>query len=481
MQHNNFNNYNLSDNILSALKAMKYTMPTKVQEEVMPLLLEDMDVVVKSRTGSGKTAAFAVPICEKLVWEENKPQALVLAPTRELAVQIGEVFFNIGRNKRIKTGLLYGRSSFDMQRKLIKQKTHVVVATPGRLLDHIERGTVDLSNIKYLIIDEADEMFHMGFLVQVESIINSLPKDRVTAMFSATFPREIEALKEKYMNNACFIEISAENQQHTHIKEYGYECTKNEKMGLLKDILITENPDSAIIFCNTKDEVQSLYMSLINDGYHCDKISGDMEQRQRLQVMEDFKRGYFRYLIATDIAARGIDVAHITHVINYDIPEDKEKYVHRIGRTGRADSYGKSISLITPDSKLYVKAIESYIDRKIPIEMRPEAQKVEEAKPAFMEKMPTRMQLDNKVDNAINEGIMKIHINAGKKTKMRAVDIVGTLCNIEGMTAEDIGIINILDVSTFVEIMNGKGEHVLEVLQTKPIKGRLRRVSRADI
>lgn len=476
----NFKDYKLSGEILKSIEGLNYTNPTKVQEKVIPIAMEGKDLVVKSQTGSGKTASFAIPICEMVDWEENKAQALVLTPTRELAMQVREDFFNIGRFKRLKVVSVYGRSPFYNQERALKQKTHVVVGTPGRVIDHMDRETIDLSRIRYLVIDEADEMLNMGFLDQIETIIDKLPKERVTMLFSATLPEDIESLCSRYMEEPKYIEIEAEDVIVDKIDQWRYEVEEKDKIDLLKDVTIVENPDTCIIFANTRERVDEIFDYLEDEGYICDKIHGGMEQRDRTSVMEDFRRGYFRYLVATDVAARGIDIDNITHIINYDIPMESESYVHRIGRTGRVGKTGRAISFSTARDGRLLKDIESYIEREIPIKQKPKKEEVASLKEEFEEKMKQRPEIKEDKGEELSKDIMKIHINAGRKTKMRPVDIVGTLCNIEGMTADDIGIINVQDISTFVEILNGKGQFVLEKLQTTTIKGRLRNVNKAN-
>ena len=476
----NFKDYKLSSELLETIEILNYKKPTKVQEKVIPIALEGKDIIVKSQTGSGKTAAFAIPISELIDWEENKPQALVITPTRELAMQVREDFFNIGRFKRLKVSAIYGRAPFYNQQRELKQKTHIVVGTPGRIIDHIDKETLDISQIKYLVIDEADEMFNMGFLEQIENIISNLPKNRMTMLFSATLPADIEGLCNKYMKDPIYIEIEDENVTVDKIIQEKYMVDETDKINLLKDITIVENPDSCIIFANTREMVDEIFIELNRHEYTCDKIHGGMEQRDRTKVMEDFRQGYFRYLVATDVAARGIDIDNITHIINYDIPRESESYVHRIGRTGRVGKTGKAISIITPRDERSFLDIENYIDKEITLKEHPRKQEVNKLIEQFNEKMSARPEIKELKGEELSKDIMKIHINAGRKTKMRAGDIVGTLCNIEGMTADDIGIINILDISTFVEILNGKGEMVLETLQTTTIKGRLRNVNMAN-
>ncbi|WP_270567513.1 DEAD/DEAH box helicase [Clostridium beijerinckii] len=477
----NFNDYKLCNELLKAISMLNFNELTKVQEQVIPIALEEKDIVVKSKTGSGKTASYAIPICQLVDWEENKPQALVITPTRELAIQVKEDFFNIGRFKRIKAAAIYGKSPFYDQEKELKQKTHIVVGTPGRIIDHIEKGTFDTSKIKYLIIDEADEMLNMGFVEQIETIIKNLSNERVTMLLSATMPKDIETLCNKYMKEPIHIEIEEQNKSVDNIYQERYNVNESNKIELLRDITILENPDSCMIFCNTKQKVDEVYKELAKLQYDCRKIHGGMEQSDRLRVMNNFKLGYFRYLIATDVAARGIDIDNITHVINYDIPEDKESYVHRIGRTGRAGKMGKAITFVTQNESKFLNDIHEYIGKEILLKERPKVETVNSLKEEFALKMNTRPEIKETKGSKLSKEIMKLHINAGKKTKMRAVDIVGTLCNIEGMTKDDIGIINIVDISTFVEILNNKGEWVFQQLQKTPIKGRLRTVSKVDI
>ncbi len=480
MTNKQFKDYKLSSELLETIKILNYKNPTKVQEKVIPLVLRDKDVVVKSQTGSGKTAAFAIPISERVDWEENKPQALVITPTRELAIQIRADFFNIGRFKRLKVVEVYGKSPFYNQERALKQKTHIVVGTPGRIIDHIEKGTIDLSSIKYLVIDEADEMLNMGFLEQVESIIDELPDKRTSMLFSATLPSDIESLSDRYMNDPLYIEMEDEGITVDTIDQERYSVEENGKLELLKDITILENPDSAIIFLNTREDVDRVYIELNRLDYPCDKIHGGMEQRDRTKVMEDFKLGYFRYLVATDVAARGIDIDNITHIINYDVSFEAESYVHRIGRSGRKGKKGKAITFVSPREERLMSEIEEYIEREVEEKSKPDKEILKVMENDFKEKLYAKPEIKDQKGEKLNKDIMKIHINAGRKTKMRATDIVGTLCNIEGMTADDIGIINILDISTFVEILNGKGDMVLEKLQTTTIKGRLRNVNKAN-
>ncbi len=480
MSKKRFKDYELSNEIIMALDSLGYEQPTEVQSKVIPLALAKTDLVVKSQTGSGKTASYGIPICEAIDWLENKPQALVLTPTRELAVQVKEDFTNIGRLKRIKATAVYGKQPIAIQKTELKQKTHVVVGTPGRMLDHIERGTLVLDKIGYLVIDEADEMLNMGFIEQVEAIIKQVPQNRVTMLFSATLPEKVKDLAIKYMKTPTDVEIQATGLTTDKIDHSLYVVDEELKLSLLRKVTIVENPDSCIIFCRTKDRVDTLCEQLINLGYSCDKIHGGMIQDVRLEVMNDFKRGDFRYLVATDVAARGIDIDNITHVINYDLPLEKESYVHRTGRTGRAGLKGKAITLVTPFEDRFLSEIEDYIGFKIPNKVVPTEEDALKNKAAFEAKMDIEPTLKKAKSEKLNEQIMKLYFNGGKKKKLRAVDFVGTIAKIDGITVEDIGIITITDAFTYVEILNDKGPIVLKNMKKTTIKGKLLKVYEAN-
>lgn len=479
MSERSFEDYNLSEEIKRALSVLKYESPTEVQTKVIPLALQNQDLVVKSQTGSGKTASFGIPICDMIEWEEKLPQALILTPTRELAAQVREDITNIGRFKRIKAAAVYGKEPFSKQKEELKQKTHVVVGTPGRVIDHIERETLLLDKIKYLIIDEADEMLNMGFIEQVEWIIEQLPQDRVTMVFSATLPKDVENLCHQYMKEPVQIEIASTGVTTNTIEHSLIEVKEDEKIALLKDITVVENPDSCIIFCRTKENVDTVYAQLDAANYSIERLHGGLEQEDRFAVMNGFKMGNFRYLVATDVAARGIDVDNVSIVINYDVPMEKESYVHRTGRTGRAGNKGIAITLATPYEGKFIKAIERYIGFEIPVAEAPSKQEVASNQAAFDEKIGGRRVVKNNKTARINQGITKLHFSGGKKKKLRAVDFVGTIAKIPGVTADDIGIITIHDTMTYVDILNGKGSLVIQAMEDATIKGKKLRVSKA--
>ena len=474
-----FSDYMLHKDILKAQDLLGLNTPTPIQREVIPHVLQKHDCIAQAQTGSGKTASYAIPLCELVEWEENKPQVLILTPTRELAMQVQQEITDIGKLKRIKAPALYGKQSFKGQEKDLKQKSHMVVGTPGRVLDHLERGTLFTGCIGYLVIDEADEMFHMGFIEQVEQIFSYLPNDRVTLLFSATMPKEVVRLAEQYMQNPVQITIEGEQLSSRKITHSHYSCDgmhTDERIDLLKNILKVHNPDSCIIFANMRSEVEDIYDALWDDGFSCGRLHGGMEQWERTEVMRDFKKGLFRYLVATDVAARGIDVENISLVVNYELPHERETYIHRIGRTGRAGQNGMAVSLLERYEQSELKALEKLLEQEIAELTLPDETAMEQAEAAFRAKMDEEPEEKGNRNAALKEQILKLQIDDGKKAKIRPVDIVGTICAIPGLEAKDIGVIQILDWTSTVEILNGKGQLVLDTLQTKPIKAKVRKV-----
>lgn len=440
-------------------------------------MLAGHDIIVQSQTGSGKTAAYAIPLCEQLDWEENKPQALILVPTRELVMQVKEDIFNIGRFKRIKVEGLFGKMSYDNQKRNLKQKTHVVVGTPGRVMDHILQGSLDVGAVKTLILDEADEMFNMGFIDQVEAIIDQLPEERQTLLLSATMPDAVKKLAQSVTNHPQMLTIKAESAVMDRIEQVAYQVQSGEKTRRLKDLLVIEHPATCIVFCNTKQQVNELYDALSEDDSAICRIHGDLDQKVRTQVMSDFKHGYYRILVASDVAARGLDIDDVDLVVNYDIPFEGELYTHRIGRSGRVAKRGKAITFFSSYEQKYLDAIEATIQHTIEIKSLPTYAEVEARRKRNVTHAPV---IKSDKGLGFSEEIMKLHINAGKKTKMRPGDIVGAICSIPGVEAQDIGVLSIVDVSSFVEILNQKGEMVYQALQTLPIKGRIRKVNKAN-
>ncbi|MGJ9385512.1 DEAD/DEAH box helicase [Salipaludibacillus sp. CF4.18] len=480
MTDEEFTTMSLSDDITRALNSLGYDQPTDVQKQVIPLVLTKKDVTVKAQTGSGKTGAFAIPICESVDWDENKPQALVLTPTRELATQVKDEITNIGRFKRVKATAIYGKEPFARQKSELKQKSHVVVGTPGRVFHHIEKGTLSLEKVMFLVIDEADQMLNMGFIDQVEAIIKKIPAERTTMLFSATLPNDVQTLSNQYMKDPVQIEIASTEVISSDIDQSLYELDESEKFLLLKEITVVENPNSCIIFCHTQERVDELYEELTNLDYSCERLHGGMMQKDRFYVMDKFKRGSVRYLVATNVAARGIDVETIALVINFDFPMEAEDYVHRIGRTGRAGEKGKAMSFVTPRDQRILDEVEAYIGFKIKRVEPPTLEEVSNAKPAFLEKMKTRPKQKKDKNEQLNKDIMKLYFNGGKKKKIRAVDFVGTISKLEEVSADDIGIITIQENVSYVDILNGKGPYVLKEMRDTTVKGKQLKVHKAN-
>lgn len=469
-----FGSYKISSEILEALTLLGYMEPTAVQREVIPAVLEGKNVVVKSQTGTGKTAAFAVPVCELVQWDENLPQALVLEPTRELAVQVRDEMFHIGRKKRLKVPAVFGGFPIDKQIQTLRQKSHIVVGTPGRVMDHIRRESLKLHRITWLIIDEADLMLDMGFLEDVTEILTMLPKDLHILLFSATLDERVQQLAGAYISDPVLISQEPEADNADKIEQSIYETGAEEKYQVFLNLLIQEKPESCMIFCGTREMVNVLFQKLRRDRIFCGMLHGEMDQSERLKTIEAFRRGGFRYLIATDVAARGIDFDGITHVINYDFPTGRETYVHRIGRTGRNGKSGRALSLVCENDQRMVRMVEEYTGKTIPVFSCPDKGSLDEK--AFWEHQRIKQPLKARKGAALNRAIMRLSIGGGRKSKMRTVDIVGAICNIDGVEAEDIGIIDIRDSLTYVEILNDKGPLVLEALQEKPVKGKIRKV-----
>ena len=474
-----FNEFKLSSDILKALNGLGYHEATEVQAQVIPTILNKEDLIVQSKTGSGKTASYGIPVCEQIDWEENKPQALILTPTRELAVQVQEELMHIGRFKRLKVVAVYGKSPFKDQVRELKQKTHIVVGTPGRVLDHIERGTLNLQQIKSVILDEADEMLNMGFIETVEMILKMTPKARQTMLFSATMPNAIKKLAKNYLSQPIEIKIESKSIATDLVEHALYPVRMQEKVRLLQELLTVENPGRCIVFCSTREAVDALYQGLKAKGYPVNRLHGGMEQRDRLEVMRNFKMGQFSFLVATDVAARGIDVSDLTHVFNFDLPEDQESFVHRIGRVGRAGKVGKAITFVTPFETKLLEQIQAYIGFELPVIERPVATEVEKARASFEAKLKERPKIKVQKHADVNKEIMKIYLNGGKKKKLRAIDFVGTILSIDGVEKEDIGIIDIQENVTYIDILNGKGWTVVDGLKTKTIKGKKLKAQKA--
>jgi ATP-dependent RNA helicase DeaD len=481
MSNNQFKAFGLSEETLKALFKLRYEMPTEVQSRVIPQVLKGKDIIVKSQTGSGKTAAFAIPLCEKLELERKNPQVLVLTPTRELAVQVKEDFAHIGRFKRIRCAAVYGKQPMDIQKRELRQRVHVVVGTPGRTSDHISKQNLILEDIKYLVLDEADKMLDMGFIEQVEAIMELLPKDRVTMLFSATMPDQIEEICRRHMVQPEKIQLKANHATVDKIEQWYYQVEEGDKFDALKGIIYTQKPESCILFCNTREKVQELLAELKRERFHCAALHGGMEQGSRLSAVQCFKRGEFHFLVATDVAARGLHIDDVSHVINYEVPLENEGYVHRVGRTARAGKEGTAITLCTKRELRFLREIEDYIQYKIQKRELPGAAEVALGMEEFEDLIKSKPRAKEDKGERLNREITKIRINSGKKNKMRPGDILGAITSMEGISADDIGIIDVQDTCSYVEVFGRAGDVVARKLPEVKIKGKLQTVKKVRI
>ncbi|WP_367600202.1 DEAD/DEAH box helicase [Lactococcus garvieae] len=360
-----FNELGLSEGIVETLTAIGYEQPTPIQEQTIQLALSGRDVLGQAQTGTGKTAAFGLPTIEKINPENKAIQALVIAPTRELAVQGQEELFRFGKSKGLKVRTVFGGSSIEKQIKALRSGAHIVVGTPGRMVDLLKRKALDLSHLETLILDEADEMLNMGFLEDIEFIIGKTPAERQTLLFSATMPNDIKKIGVKFMKNPEHIKVAAKEMTADRIDQYFIKTKEFEKFDVLTRLLDVERPELAIVFGRTKRRVDEITRGLKLRGYRAEGIHGDLDQNKRLRVLRDFKGGHLDILVATDVAARGLDISGVTHVYNYDITQDQESYVHRIGRTGRAGKSGRSVTFVSYNEMGYLRAIEKLTKKEM--------------------------------------------------------------------------------------------------------------------
>lgn len=503
----------LSKKVLAAISDMGFEEPSPIQSQTIPLVLEGHDVIGQAQTGTGKTAAFGIPTIERIIDGNRHIQALVLTPTRELAIQISEEFTKIGKYKKVKTLPIYGGQSIDRQIRALKYGVQIVIGTPGRLLDHIRRNTIKLNSVNTLILDEADEMLDMGFVDDIEAILEQLSStERQTLLFSATMPAAIAKLAEKYMTNPKKVTISRENLTVPLIDQIYYET--REKLEGLCRVLDVEETGKLIIFCRTKKGVDDLVASLQARGYMSDGLHGDLSQSQRDRVMKKFREGKLEILVATDVAARGIDIDDITHVVNYDIPQDHESYVHRIGRTGRAGKKGVAITFIEPREYRQLKLIERLAKTKLVRKQLPSSADIlerqreiiktrllktlENNKFADYHTIVSDLTVDydlidvaaaalklsvegfkekeeepvSKIENTGGApGMVRLFMNIGRSQKIRPEDIVRAFASEADIPGNIIGVINIYDRFTFVEVPEDVAERVLSVMHKNTVKG----------
>ncbi|MBA2277820.1 MAG: DEAD/DEAH box helicase [Chloroflexia bacterium] len=524
-----FADLGLSGALLESISAVGYEAPTPIQERVIPVLLDGHDAIAQAQTGSGKTAAFGFPIIERIDPEVRGVQALILCPTRELAIQVSEALHKYGRHKRVDTLPIYGGQPYERQFRGLQRGVQIVVGTPGRVMDHMRRGTLSLGSLSFFVLDEADEMLDMGFVDDIEWILQQVPAERQTALFSATIPPRISDLAKRYMRDPQQIFVRGRQMTVPETHQTYYEAPRPRKVDALTRILDAETPSSAMIFCRTKNGVDELGEALMARGHAVETLHGDLSQAQRDRVMRRFRSGQADTLIATDVAARGLDIPDVSHVINFDVPESAEAYVHRIGRTGRAGRGGEAVTLVTPRETRWLRSIERITRAKIEFRRLPTASDVnerrrevlknllrdqlrdEEAYSAYLE--PVRELAEEEFDSVDiaaallklyaeetgrgttveqrdddistfsaapparggrtgEAGMTRLFINIGRNFNVRPQDIVGAIANEANIPGRGIGAIDILDTTTFVDVPSVFVERVVTAMNAASIKGR---------
>lgn len=517
-----FEELQLSDEVLKAVGEMGFEEATPIQSRSIPLIMEGKDIVGQAQTGTGKTASFGIPIIEKIS-TEKKVQALVLCPTRELTIQVSEELSLLLKYKKgIHVLPIYGGQSMDRQIKALRSGVQIVIATPGRLLDHIMRKNISLGNVFMVVLDEADVMLDMGFRDDIETIIKNTPNERQTVLFSATMPKPILDLSKKYLKNAENVKVVHKELTVPNIKQFYLEVNPNVKLEALTRLIDINDPELSIVFCNTKRGVDKLVTHLQGRGYFADGLHGDMRQQQRDKVMAKFRNGDLDVLVATDVAARGIDVDEIDAVFNYDVPQDEEYYVHRIGRTARAGRAGQAFTFVSGKEIYKIRDIERYSKTKIVKMNMPTVKDVEAVKMTdIIEEIKEVMEESNDlpkyreiVDRLTQEGytsaeiatgllkilmegdttkdpepvknmrsngeMVRLFVNVGRNQKVMPKDLLGAFSGETGIPGGAIGTIDIFDKFSFVEVEGQYIEKVLKKMNKAKIKGKSLFVEQAN-
>ncbi|WXR61168.1 DEAD/DEAH box helicase [Peptostreptococcaceae bacterium AGR-M142] len=361
----NFNKFNLSNKVVDHLKKKGVITPTEVQKQSIPLALKGKDLIVQAQTGTGKTFSFLIPLMEKINKDKDEIQSIIIAPTRELAQQITDEAKYLSEVYHVSMVSIYGGKDVISQIKKLRRKPHMIIGTPGRVMDHLNKGTLSLKNIKFIVIDEADEILKRGFMDDLEFIMEKINKGYQTMLFSATMPKRVTAIVNRFMRNPVEIMISKENITLENIKQYFIEASPKEKTQKLMECIDKFNPYLCMVFASSKKRANLVHEALCINGYEAGLIHGDLSQNKRQQVMKKFKAAKIQILVATDLAARGIDAEGVSHVFNYDLPFNIEYYIHRIGRTGRAGNKGIAISLVSQSERPDLRAIENAISKKV--------------------------------------------------------------------------------------------------------------------
>ena len=529
---NTFSQFGLNDELMRAINDVGYETPSPIQLKTIPLLLEGKDIVGQAQTGTGKTAAFALPGLQKIDTKSSKVQVLVLTPTRELAIQVAEAFHTYAKHLgRIRVLPVYGGQSISQQIKHMRSGVQVIVGTPGRVMDHMRRETLDLADLKMVVLDEADEMLRMGFIDDVEWILGHTSEQRQTALFSATMPRQIRRIAEKYLKDAANVSIEQKTLTVPAIKQFYVNVSEGQKADALTRILEADsNPGEAVlIFHRTKIGADSLTEKLQARGYAAEAMHGDMNQNQRESVIKRLKNGQVEIVVATDVAARGLDVEQITSVINYDMPGDTESYVHRIGRTGRAGREGRAILFVTPRQQRMKRDIENYTKQNIaPLKMPTQADVAARRVALLKEKItetltkqnlelylslveelaeecncevaeiaaaaaylaggdkPLEVEIEPKYEQLTQsgEGMVRLFIDIGRGSGISVGDIVGAIANEAGVPGKAIGSIDVYDRFTLVDVLADYAQQVLQQMSDTRIrsqKANIRPANSADV
>lgn len=521
MESIKFDEITISSNVKRALKENGYVETTPIQTEAMPHLLDGKDVIGQSQTGTGKTAAYGLPIINSIDKELNKVQALIICPTRELALQVvGELRKFAKYEEGIKSLAIYGGEDIERQIVALKKGVKIVVGTPGRIMDHMRRKTLKFANIKTVVLDEADEMLNMGFEEDINTILSATPEERQTALFSATLNERILEIAKKYLNNPVNVKIKSKELTVDKIEQIAYELKAPMKEEILSRVIDMNNPKKAVIFCNTKRKVDNLIEELKGRGYNAESLHGDIKQVQRERIMKRFKAGEFQLLVATDVVARGIDVDELELVVNYDVPQEEEYYVHRIGRTGRNGECGKAYTFVVGKEKQKLENIEKYAKTKIRFGKVPTASEVNKVRNnQFIDKIQEiidcndfgentvvndiyeKLSCNNNQENIVKallkmtyddsktmiskplyvdnngkgikeEGNTKFFLSLGKLDNIKAKDIIGSIASNVAISGSEIGKINIMDKFSFVEVPSQYEEEMLNGMNGKQIKGK---------
>ena len=518
MQQKTFYDLGLSKLVLQGIEMMGYVMPSPIQEKAIPVLLEGKDIIGQAQTGTGKTLAFGSVLLSCIEKSQQGVQALILSPTRELALQIDEELRRIGKYTRLSIVSVYGGSEIEKQIRALKKGADIVVGTPGRVLDLMRRKALRLDHVNWLVLDEADEMLNMGFIDDIETILQTVPEQRHTVLFSATMPSDIKKIASFYMKEDYqHIQIKAKTMTASTVSQYYFETKLNRRFEVLCRILDSREMDNAIIFCKTKRSVDEVVAAMQQKHYNVEAMHGDLSQNQRMNTLRRFKNGQIQYLVATDVAARGIDVDNISHVINYELPQDEELYIHRIGRTGRANKKGEAYSIVTSRERNFLKAIEkhthSHIEKlDIPAIEDIFDQKVKELlfdvqeimlkgnmKPfqKIVKDIPQhvkndviaallamcysqRVGYDYQSLNEMNKEEQRIFMTVGSMDKVNVKDIIDFFVRYADIPKREIGDITIKRKFTFVNLSPGAAQKVLDYCYNQKIKGRRVRIELAQ-